>query len=292
MNFKPMLSATLEDPLRLTWPLLVSPKLDGIRCIIQNGVAVSRNLKPFRNAYVQETLRGLPHGIDGELIVGAPNEGHVLGRTYSGVMSADGRPDFTFHVFDNAATPLEPFYVRWQLLHNLTHPAVSVVPHVNMNSVAEFLEYERDVLADGYEGVMLRGRFGRYKHGRASHNEQLLWKWKRFTDGEAVVEAIEEGEHNVNVPTLDALGYAVRSKHQDGMKPNGQVGTIMGRDCVSNTIIPISPGRMSQDMRRHYWHNQKELIGKIVKYKSFDYGLKEASRFVTFQSFRDASDMS
>lgn len=69
---KPMLSATLEDPLRLTWPVLGSPKLDGLRCIIKDGMALSRNLKPFRNKFVQEQLSTLPNGLDGELIVGSP----------------------------------------------------------------------------------------------------------------------------------------------------------------------------------------------------------------------------
>src|SRR5262245_23328965 len=100
-TFKPMLSATLESPINLQFPVLMSYKLDGLRCIIKDGHAMSRNLKPFRNKYVQKHLgTGRYEGLDGELIVGEPNEGHVLGRTQSGIMSEDGEPDFMFHVFD------------------------------------------------------------------------------------------------------------------------------------------------------------------------------------------------
>ena len=132
-QFKPLLSATLEDPLRLTWPVMVSPKLDGLRCVIKDGQALSRNLKPFRNAYVQDTLRGLPDGLDGELIVGEANRGNVLGRTQSGIMSADGYPDFNYHVFDTFDRPDEPFYIRHAMLLNVDHPLVSIVPHVALS---------------------------------------------------------------------------------------------------------------------------------------------------------------
>ena len=73
--------------------------------------------------------------------------------------------------------------------------------------------------------------------------------------------------------------------------PNMQVGTIVGNDCVTGELIQISPGRMTQDMRKHYWHNPHELVGQIAKYKSFEYGSKDTSRFKTFQSLRDPSDM-
>ncbi len=44
---KPMLSHTIEDTSKIKFPVLVSQKLDGIRCLIINGVAVSRNSKAY-----------------------------------------------------------------------------------------------------------------------------------------------------------------------------------------------------------------------------------------------------
>src|SRR3990172_7746708 len=37
--WKPMLSATVESIYNLKYPLLVSPKIDGIRCLVVGGVA-------------------------------------------------------------------------------------------------------------------------------------------------------------------------------------------------------------------------------------------------------------
>ena len=87
-QFKPLLSATIEDTASLRYPVLVSTKLDGIRCLVIDGVACSRNLKPIRNAYIQKCI-GKPeyNGLDGELIVGNVFAKDCYLKTNSGVMS-------------------------------------------------------------------------------------------------------------------------------------------------------------------------------------------------------------
>ena len=95
--FKPMLSgkAILS---RLSYPCLVSPKLDGVRAIVINGVVMSRNLKPIPNAYIQKILGEFEY-YDGELIVGDPTDPACYRNTVSGVMSMDGEPKVKFWVF-------------------------------------------------------------------------------------------------------------------------------------------------------------------------------------------------
>ena len=101
MTFKPLLSATIEDTSKLKYPCFVSVKLDGIRCLVIDGVAVSRNLKPIRNKHVQACIGKTEYnGLDGELIVGDPFAKDCYRVTNSGVMSEDGEPDFSFYVFD------------------------------------------------------------------------------------------------------------------------------------------------------------------------------------------------
>jgi DNA ligase 1 len=284
-KFKPLLSATLEDPLRLTWPVLLSPKLDGLRCVIKDGMALSRNLKPFRNKYVQEQLSGLPEGLDGELIVGEPNKGNVLGRTQSGIMSADGEPDFTYHIFDRFDNPDRAFKARHWSLHDVRHSRVKVVPHTETSTMAQFIDYEQTVIDLGYEGVMIRGIYGHYKFGRATHNDQLLWKFKRFRDGEALVTGVEEGVHNGNEATIDELGHTKRSSHKAGMVGSGRVGTILATDQSTGQQLRISPGEMTQDEREFFWAHQDKLVGHVITFKTFDYGALNVPRFSTFKAF-------
>jgi len=292
MTFKPMLAATLEDPSKLKFPVLVSPKLDGLRCIIRGGRAVSRNLKPFRNAWVQGII-GISslEGLDGELIVGEPNVGHVLNRTQSGIMSTEGEPDFKFHIFDNVEVNHLSFMQRHATLRGFYHSHIEVVPHVTVHSSKELLEYEQKTLLHGYEGVMIRGINAPYKYGRATSSEHSLFKFKRFRDGEAIVTGIEEGTINENAAERDALGQSKRSSHTANLKPAGRVGTILGTDLISGEYLNISPGRMTHDMRQFYFEHPAKLIGSIIKYKSFDYGSLDAPRFTTYQAHRDLEDM-
>ena len=50
---KPMLAALCEDVTKLRYPVIASPKLDGIRALVIDGQLVSRTLKPIPNRYVQ-----------------------------------------------------------------------------------------------------------------------------------------------------------------------------------------------------------------------------------------------
>tara|TARA_R110000868_G_scaffold5782_1_gene33944 strand:- start:20880 stop:21587 length:708 start_codon:yes stop_codon:yes gene_type:complete len=234
-------------------------------------------------------LRGLPDGLDGELIVGSPTEGHVLNRTQSGIMSSDGTPDFTYWVFDNYAA--EGGWVTRNNACMIDHPRVEGVEHYLVYKHEDLLAHEQVFLEDGYEGLMVRAVHGPYKHGRSTLSEGFLCKWKRFTDGEATVYSLLEGVHNENVLTRSATGAAQRSHHQEGKTPAGVVGTILANDCVTGALMSISPGRMTHDMRKYYWDNRHELVGKVIKYKSFEYGKKDNTRFATFQDFRHAEDM-
>ena len=293
MNFRPLLAATVEDVRQVLYPKILSPKLDGIRCIILDGVAVSRNLKPIRNQYIQACLKGLPNGLDGELIVGDAFGELVFNRTSSGVMSQSGEPDFKFHVFDHALAQA-PYHIRWDdlLMSSVgKHPSVRLVPHWDIKNETQLVRVEQLCIDDGFEGIMLRSLNGMYKHGRSTLNEQILLKLKRFKDGEAQITGMEEGVHNLNEAVTDALGLTKRSSHQDNKVGSGRIGTLYGMDCKTGDPLVISPGRMTLDDRKKYFENPKLIVGKIGKYKSFEYGRVFASRFVTWQGFRDASDL-
>ena len=151
-QFKPLLSATIEDTANLVYPVLVSTKLDGIRCIVIDGVACSRNLKPIRSAHVQVCI-GKPeyNNLDGELIVGDPYAEDCFRKTSSEVMASDKTPDFTFHVFDRIDMPQFQFQTRLAKLPSL--PYVALVPHWEVETEAELLEIEAELLAKGAEGV-------------------------------------------------------------------------------------------------------------------------------------------
>lgn len=295
MNFKPMLSASLDgvELSTLRYPLLLSPKLDGVRCIVWEGIAYSRNAKPIRNRFVQKWAEDL-HNLDGELIVGSPTGEHCLNATQSGVMSYEGEPDFTFHLFDcpvrfDSQDRFDVSLEHVQKQHMGEH-RIECVPHYPVNDETELELMEHKLVTEGYEGIMLRDPIGPYKNGRSTLREGYLMKLKRFTDGEGVVVGIEEGQINENDLERDELGRAKRSSDSSGMRPSGMVGTFLVQ-TEEWGVIRVAPGTMSHQMRRVEWERKDSigfsLIGKTIHWRSFGYGTKDKPRFPRFYGVRE-----
>ena len=139
---------------------------------------------------------------------------------------------------------------------------------------------------------MLRDPGSAYKFGRATPREGSLWKVKRFSDGDAVVVGLEEGVMNQNEAGTDEFGRIKRSTAAAGKKPANRIGTILGKDADTGELVRISPGCLTARQRVDLWAEPGRIVGRLVTYKWFDYGIKDAPRFCTFKAFRDAADRS
>ena len=291
--FKPMLAGKCTDITKLNYPVLVSPKLDGIRATIQNGVVLSRSLKPIPNLYVQEMFRNLPDGLDGELIVGSPTDKDVYRTSVSGVMREDGYPDVTFNAFD--IFNKLPFGKRLkQIQRDLSGDKNAVVlRHEIANNADEITEVEEFELDLGFEGLMIRSVDGPYKQGRSTEKEGYLLKLKRFCDSEAVITGFYEENENTNEAKKNALGRTERSTCKEGMVGKGTLGgfEVVGlKGDYDGQDFSIGGGFTASD-RADFWNRRGNLIGSIVKYRYFPSGSKDRPRFPVFQGFRDNRDM-
>lgn len=292
---KPLLAATLKDVSKLKFPLLASPKLDGIRCLLMESVrnegkriAYSRTLKPIPNIYIRNTLANstLPLGIDGELVVGP-----TFQDTTSGVMSVAGEPHFCYFVFDYFGCGINvPFHERYaklcEIVANSRYNWLQLVQHAPIETIAGLDAYESFTLHEGYEGVMLRSRDGRYKYGRSTEREAILVKLKRFTDAEARVIGFRELEHNCNEQTTDNLGLAERSSDACMMVPGNTLGALHVKDCKTGIEFHIGTG-FTAAQRKEIWNNREQWTGKIVTYKYQDFGIKVAPRAPVYLRVRE-----
>ena len=105
---RPMLAASVKDINQINFPVLCTPKLDGIRCIIIDGHAVTRKFKPIPNKHIRETLeREALEGFDGEILI----PGKPFNDVQSYVMSRDGFPEFEFWIFDYVQDNLSKKYI-------------------------------------------------------------------------------------------------------------------------------------------------------------------------------------
>jgi DNA ligase-1 len=271
----------------LTLPKLASPKLDGIRCLVRDGVALSRKLLPIPNKYVQSVIgKKAYNGLDGELIVGPAMAEDVFRVTTSGVMSIEGEPDFVFYAFDNWIMQRE-FAVRLDDVRHRARDLVRtvMVPHQEILSLAQLDEYEKRQVGLGYEGVMLRDPSAGYKFGRSTAREQGLLKVKRFEDSEAIVTGVVEEMHNTNEAEKDELGRTKRSKAKAGLVGKGTMGALNVRDIHTGVEFQVGSGFTAADRARTDW------IGKVIVYKFFPIGVKDKPRLPVYKAVRDPLDM-
>lgn len=287
-NFKPLLAATV-DLKKVKYPCFISPKLDGIRVLGMNGKAMTRSMKELPNRYIQSVFAsGLYDGLDGEIIVGPPNAPDVYRVTNSAVMSRDGEPNFTYHVFDRWDMPNARFEDRFMGLHELDIPRISIVPHSRMSEKG-LLDVEQEWLEAGYEGVMGRSIDGVYKYGRATMKEGILWKLKRFADHEYEVVGFEELMHNENEATVDELGHTKRSSHMENKRGGGVLGALVLRHPEAGEFR-CGTGFTAAD-RAEIWANRSGYLGRMAKIKHFEIGVKDLPRFPVFLGFRAQEDM-
>lgn len=277
----------------LNYPVLASPKFDGIRAIIVNGVVMSNNMKAIRNRHVQKLFgKKKYNGLDGELIVGSPTAKDCYNVTNSGVMSEGGEPDVRFYAFD--------FYTHYDWGFNARRGALIrmlpisrsffVVEQTMIDGEGPLLHYERMRLLEGYEGVMLRSADGIYKFGRSTMREGLLMKLKRFEDGEAVVLGAVELNHNHNALEKDELGRAKRSSNAAGKVAGGTMGALAVKDLVTGVAFEIGTG-FTAGQRQTIWNDRGNWLGKIVKYKYLAVGVKDRPRHPVFLGLRHEEDL-
>ena len=300
---KPML-AEKSDGLGLEYPLIASPKLDGVRALVLGGKLLSRSFKPIPNGPIQHRygIREL-EGMDGELIVGSATEPGVLHRTTSAAMSRTRilpPEQITYNVFDLHCLDkgfAERYTMLGQEVLRLNHKfgmkyGLRLVEHQIVYKEAELMALEQRWLEEGYEGVMLRKMHGPYKCGRSTLNEGYLLKLKRMEDAEAEVIGYEEKLHNLNEATVGELGQTKRSTKKSGMVGADTLGALRVRDVRSGVEFSIGIFRnVKAEELAQWWKERKKLIGKLVKYQHFPYSMKDKPNLPVFLAFRSRLDL-
>lgn len=327
MKFKPMLAGKApEDRSDLRFPLIVSPKLDGIRCITmpvwdgdegQLSVALTRKLKPIPNDFVRNWIEhNVPPGVDGELLLS--NWTAPFRQVSSAMMKRTGEPAFHYAAFDyvDFDDPEQPFTARfkdlmelkwetteWKFgddvrlkgvvrLEGITGPDrkhLQVVSHVEVTDAEELLEAHLRHIEWGFEGTMVRQPWGPYKFGRSTTKEGYLLKIKDFADEEATIIGFVEQMHNTNELQRDNLGHAKRSSAKDGKVGKNTLGALRCR-FEDGTEFECGTG-FDDATRQAFWINQEVFMGGVVTIKHQpDPGGRlpgQAPRFPVYKGMRE-----
>lgn len=313
---KPLLADDWVES-KLVFPLIGQPKIDGVRGLNMLGTMTGRSLKKFGNRYVTSRYsHSSLIGFDGEIAAERENHPDLCRLTSSALTSHAGEPWILWWLFDYVTfetrklaygTRLEQLIYR---IAELQDEAPHLFPHLRsipwrwINSLEELIEFDNENLLNGMEGTILRDPNAPHKEGR-SGKKPILWRIKRFVDFEFRVHTIIEGEENQNEAQINELGNTFRSTHQANMVANGMVGAMLGtvigvvKDPTTGDVlfndgdeVRVGAGCLTHDQRRFYFANQAEFKAKVHKAKFFPKGIKDKPRFPTWQTFRDAADIS
>lgn len=292
----PMLAAA-ANLAKIQYPVLGFPKIDGIRAVIHDKRPLSRKLLTLPNKFIQGFFSHKHfQGLDGEIVVGAPNDPLCIKHTTSGAMSHEGEPDFTFYVFDKWDMLGHGFEDRLNratmVVAGISSPRVKVLLPQWLHREDDLLAYEQAQLNLGYEGIILRSHNGHYKHGRSTVREGGLLKLKRFSDSEAEVLEVIEEQFNGNEAQKDNLGRTKRSSAKAGKIGKGRAGALRVRDLKTGVEFEVGTGLTDADKGEWWrWWQSGAKEPRLLKYKFFAVGMQERPRHPVYLSWRHPADM-
>lgn len=261
---RPMLAFKYQDyGHKLTYPLFVQPKLNGVRALFSSGAWQSRDEKLWKAPvlkHLTDQLVGVcPPGwiLDGELYV----HGWSLQQINSAIAINRNEPnektkEVEYHVFDiiDTSNTSQDFGGRCGILNTLSERLlangaknVRTVDTTGCDGLQESEQLYPFYRGQGYEGLMYRSADAPYGFLENCTNQENRWrcllKRKDWLDDEFEITGFNttEGE-------------------------KGNEGFQLWCKAKNSKIFTIGSG-LSDAERRHYKASPDQLIGKLARVK-------------------------
>lgn len=282
-----MLCANVPSLDKVKYPVLATPKLDGVRFLKIDGHALYRSFKPIANNYIRAFIENsFPDGVDGEIcgFTGGFNEISARVRKVTGI------PMFRVCIFDYIKDSLnKPYEKRMEDLASININGTKLLPWL-VKSKEELEERVKLYLDSGYEGTVIRDPLGVYKCGRSTFNEGGMLRIKPRVRAEGVIIGFNERMHNENELKFDNFGRAKRSSHKENQVGTGTLGALRVRDIKTGEEFCLGTG-FTEISRITLWRDREKLLGQIVSFEYQQYGTKDKPRQPSFKGIRALEDM-
>jgi DNA ligase 1 len=289
-TFSVMLASKVDDKYDWQFPAIAEAKYDGTRLIAvcENGAVTyfSRSGKPadFCDGLFDEDLSVL-EGMFGHPIV---VDGEALASNFTETLNAKGskgkeaKLNLRYYVFDVMSlddwekqecaesqavrsNTLERFI---SALNEMSYDKLIKSKHRIIRDMADAREFYEEMLAEGYEGLIIKRGLGKYEWDRSKN-----WaKWKPVLDFDLKITGVFEGRGRLE----------------------GRLGGfyVSGEDENGNVIETSVGSGFSDKQRDEFWKNQKKYIGKIAMLEAQEMSKSANSdtyslRFPVFIKIRD-----
>lgn len=262
-KFKPMLAMKANLKQIKKFPIIASPKHDGIRGILHPEFGlISRSSKSIPNDHVRSILESFNiWSLDGEIVTFTNGKQDSFNTIQSKIMMEEGTPDFKFIIFDDFENPQFPYLDRLENARTKikNNEYISITNYSEINDMASLVIYE-GICATISEGLITRAPLVGYKNGKSTIKEGGCLKIKRFMDDEGVIVEVTKITNGLNL--LGSL-------------------TVMWKKKRFN----LGNG-WTDEMAADMWRNRHDLIGKKVTFSYQGIGANGAPRFSSFIGIR------
>lgn len=174
--------AKLYEPGRMPFPCIGTYKIDGLRCIYENGQFYSRYGRPFVGLeHIAELFKKYKvYRVDGEIIVPGKRFDDLSGE----IRSFNKNMDAKYMVFDvHPRGPMSPMYTRQALAdmicQDIHQPNVECVPYRTLQNEREMEGMYQMARDEGYEGLVL-------KREDALPHDGRNWDWCKVKPRETI----------------------------------------------------------------------------------------------------------
>ena len=270
-KYYPMLAHQFNQKKKeIKYPCFVQPKLDGVRCVTVSSRLYSRNGNPFPTLeHIKKELDSIKDNLvlDGELYTDDINFEKIVGLVRKNTMTPEEKVNslkIYLNVFDYI-DPNLPFDKRLANLNeffekNKGLKYIKQVKTEECKNENEIMEYLDKYTKEGYEGLIIRNKKGKYAENARSSD---LLKLKKFIDEE--FEIIDY----TSATTGKEVGCVIWiCKTKEGKKFN------------------VRP-QGNYDERKNLYKNAKKYIGKMLTVKYQELTNDHVPRFPVGLAIRD-----
>jgi len=295
-------------------PLMGSPKLDGVRGLFypESPTIVSRQGKQFPNKELVRYFKPFVDYVREKRLI-FDGEFWAPKLTFHQILSlvrSHGKPlvdsGLEYHVFDCIAedewmdiSDVRLFSFRLMDVDALkaqNFRYIRIVPQTKLETIEQIEQFYAAQLALGFEGAMVRSPDGKYKHGRATVREGIMFKMKPVDFDRARIVGyyplyVADPDSPMDV---DEFGYAKTSNRLCDQIPVEALGGFIVQDIETEIEFRIGSGfDMSNDPQRGrygLWLRKEKLLNRIVTYKHQKSGSKDKPRFPVFDGLEPESE--
>jgi DNA ligase-1 len=319
-SFKPQLIANDEiDINQLSYPLLISTKMDGIRMVVKDGQILTRSLKQLPNKQLREKFEDIRvfTEVQNVLLDGEVFAPHIPFQfIVSTVMTEDcftkqsikkweelckehnfyiTREEviskLQFYCFDSIQNENNemPFSKRHDFVEECLVAFIKIacpVEQIPVDNAEEVIEYFEKIVNEGGEGLIIRNANSPYKYGRTRISENNSYKLKPWkTEDARIIGFVQATEVNEDAEkTTTELWMSRTSKRQEDRhnieKASGFIVDFNGKELT----VPIS---MTDAQKEYIWRHKDEYLGKFIEFKYMTVGMKDLPRIPKFMRMRE-----